>query len=205
MKLLSALEKTAKELETGFANIPEGRKEILGQLTAYIREKKETNQPVQLVFICTHNSRRSHMAQLWAQAAAGYYGVADVRTYSGGTEATAFNPSAVTAMQELGFGITTQDENDNPKYTVRYTDEVAPLEAWSKRFDDAANPTAAFCAIMTCSDADENCPFVPGVERRIGITYEDPKAFDGTAQEKEKYRERARQIGSEMLFVFSKV
>lgn len=205
MSLLPALSATAHELEQRFSQIPSERKELLQQLSAYIRKKKDVNQTINLVFICTHNSRRSHMAQLWAQAAAAYYSIAGVQTFSGGTEETAFYPAAVQAMQELGFEIGKEDAPANPKYTVSYSSDKKPVEVWSKRFDDPANPAAGFCAIMTCSDADDNCPFVPGVEKRIAITYNDPKASDNTPQQAETYKERALQIGSEMFFAFSQV
>jgi arsenate reductase (thioredoxin) len=205
MSLLPKLDETAKALEATFSDIPAARKELLTQLSAYIRQKKAGGQTINLVFICTHNSRRSHMAQLWAQAAASNYNIAHVKTYSGGTEATAFYPAAVQAMQELGFEIEKGDESINPKYKVNYSTEDPTIEVWSKRFDDAANPAQEFCAVMTCSDADDNCPFVPGVEKRIAITYNDPKASDNTPQQAETYKERALQIGREMLFTFSQV
>jgi protein-tyrosine-phosphatase len=138
-----------------------------------------------LNFICTHNSRRSHLAQLWAQAAAVYYNIANVTCYSGGTEATAFNPRAVKAMREAGFDIAVEKDGTNPIYQVVVTDDAPPVAAWSKKFDDPATPTADFCAIMTCSDADENCPYVPGVALRLGITYQDPKVADDSPQEEE--------------------
>jgi arsenate reductase len=58
---------------------------------------------------------------------------------------------------------------------------------------------------MTCSDAEENCPFIPGVELRIGTTYEDPKAYDNTLQQDTQYDTRCRQIALETLYVFSLV
>jgi arsenate reductase (thioredoxin) len=205
MNLLPKLTETAKTLEATFTEIPAKRKEVLKQLANYIKAKKEAAQTISLVFICTHNSRRSHIAQLWAQAAAANYNINNITTFSGGTEATAFYPAAVQAMQELGFEIEKSEATVNPKYKVTYSPDAPTIEAWSKRFDDAANPAADFCAIMTCSDADENCPFVPGVDKRIAITYNDPKASDNTPQQAETYRERALQIGREMLFAFSQV
>jgi arsenate reductase (thioredoxin) len=86
---------------------------------------------------------------------------------------------------------------------VTYAGEAAPVQLWSKTFDDPANPAAGFGAVMTCSDADENCPFVPGTDLRLAITYDDPKNFDGTPREEEMYRERAVQIGRELLYAFS--
>ncbi|MFD2247935.1 protein-tyrosine-phosphatase [Pontibacter ruber] len=204
MILLPTLQQTARELEHTFQTIPSGRKALLNQLIEFISRKREAGEAIKLVFICTHNSRRSHMAQIWAQAAASYYNIPAVKCYSAGTEATAFNPKAITAMQRLGFDIQGEDDADNPKYKAFFSEEADPLEVWSKQINDAANPKTGFCAIMTCSDADENCPFIEGAEIRIGITYDDPKAFDGTSQEKEKYLERALQIGREMLYVFHK-
>ncbi|HEY8933685.1 MAG TPA: protein-tyrosine-phosphatase, partial [Cyclobacteriaceae bacterium] len=188
-----------------FNQIPSERKEILRELSLFIQRNVKANQPVYLNFICTHNSRRSHLSQLWAQAAAYYYGIPDVHCFSGGTEATAFNPRAVKAMQEAGFQITLMKEGDNPLYNVQFADDAKPVMAFSKKYDDPFNYNKDFAAIMTCSHADENCPMVLGAIKRIALTYDDPKDFDGTLQEKAKYKERALQIGREILFAFSQV
>ena len=58
---------------------------------------------------------------------------------------------------------------------------------------------------MTCDLQTEACPFVPGAEKRIPITFEDPKAFDNTPQQAEKYKERSLQIATELFFVFSQI
>ncbi|MGV3503491.1 MAG: protein-tyrosine-phosphatase [Adhaeribacter sp.] len=202
MKLLSPLNQTAQELEKTFGQIPGERKASLEKLAAYIRKKKTEGQEVNLVFICTHNSRRSHLAQLWAQAAAAYYGLNQVHSFSGGTEATAFNPLALAAMQKLGFDIQPLSDGQNPVYAATYAEGEPALPVWSKVYTDAANPAANFLALMTCTEADGNCPFVEGADQRMALTYEDPKHFDGTGQEKEKYEERARQIGRELLYAF---
>jgi arsenate reductase (thioredoxin) len=157
-----------------------------------------------LNFVCTHNSRRSHISQIWAQAAARYYGIENVETFSGGTEATAFNPRAVTAMQQAGFDISTIKDDNNPVYKVKFSNDAPALTVFSKKYDDDFNPKADFAAIMTCSHADENCPFIPGA-KRIALTYDDPKDFDGTPQEATKYTERVHEIGREILYAFSQV
>jgi len=205
MNLLPSLKFTVEELTKEFNQIPSERKEILRQLSLFIQRNVKANQPVYLNFICTHNSRRSHLSQLWAQAAAYYYGIPDVHCFSGGTEATAFNPRAVKAMQEAGFQITLMKEGDNPLYNVQFADDAKPVMAFSKKYDDPFNYNKDFAAIMTCSHADENCPMVLGAIKRIALTYDDPKDFDGTLQEKAKYKERALQIGREILFAFSQV
>ena len=58
---------------------------------------------------------------------------------------------------------------------------------------------------MTCDHASENCPIVPGAEKRISITYLDPKISDGTPEQKAVYEERSLQIATEMKYVFSQV
>jgi protein-tyrosine-phosphatase len=159
---------------------------------------------VQLTFVCTHNSRRSHFSQLWAQVAAYYYRIPTVKTYSGGTEATAFNARAVKAIKDAGFAVKKTGQESNPVYLVTYAQDQPPVKAFSKVYDQAGNPTRDFAAVMTCTHADENCPFIPGATR-ISLPYEDPTAFDDTPQEEEKYAERCRQIARELLYAFSQV
>lgn len=191
-------------LKERFNEIPEERKEILTSFAKYISNKVEENKIVNLTFICTHNSRRSHMSQIWAQTAAEYFEIPNVKCYSGGTEATAFNPRAVKAVRKVGFEIEQKDESDNPTYLVHFSEGKEPLKCFSKVYNDEFNPNKDYAAIMTCSHADENCPVVFGAEERFPIRYEDPKEFDGTELEEEKYLERFEQIGIEMLFVFNK-
>ena len=155
--------------------------------------------------ICTHNSRRSHMGQLWLLAASVYYDIAQVETFSGGTEGTAFNPRAVAAMQRAGFEIEKMDENDNPKYKVTLGSNIESQHLFSKKYSHEVNPQKGFAAVMVCSDADEACPIVFGAEHRVAIPFDDPKAFDGTVQEATKYDERCHQIAREMFFVMNYV
>lgn len=199
------LEETIQSLIKNFDAIPAERKVILKQLTDFIEAKAKKNEKIELIFICTHNSRRSHISQIWAQAAAAYYGIGNVLSYSGGTEATAFNPRAVKAMQEAGFKINATSEGTNPVYEVEFSDHANEVIAFSKKYDSQTNPQKGFAAIMTCSHADENCPVVFGMEKRISLPYNDPKDFDGTPQEAAKYAERVREIGTEILYAFSQV
>ena len=186
-------------------DIPAERKAVLERLAGPVRVRTATGEIAKLTFICTHNSRRSQMAQIWAQGAAQYFGVPRVETFSGGTEATAFNPRAVAALERAGFRIDTPEEEENPVYRVRYTDDKDAMECFSKAYDQPPNPKQDFVAVMTCSQADRDCPLVLGAIERIAIPYDDPKAFDGTEHEAAKYDERCRQIGREMLYVFSRV
>jgi arsenate reductase (thioredoxin) len=203
--LLISLSPTVEKLTKEFDSIPAERKALLQLLVHFVEKKVKANQPVYLNFICTHNSRRSHLSQIWAQTAAHYYHVPNVFCYSGGTEATAFNPRAVRAMQEAGFSIKITKDGTNPTYEVRFAENAEPIIAFSKTYDDPFNHNKDFAAIMTCSHADENCPLVLGASGRIALTYNDPKEFDGRPLEAAKYSERVNEIGREILFAFSQV
>lgn len=205
--LYPAIKNYCETLVKHFNEIPEERKQLLNKLTSYIQEKREQNLPVQLVYICTHNSRRSHFGQIWAAVAANYYHIKNIKTFSGGTEATAFNINAINALKKTGFEISTNDvQTSNPKYVVQYgTYDDEHCVCFSKVYNDEVNPKSNFAAIMTCSDAEQNCPFIPGVEIRIGTTYDDPKEFDNTPFQDEKYLERSKQIALECLYVFSNI
>ncbi len=179
------------------------REKVLLELVNYIKKKRASGEKPLLNFICTHNSRRSQFSQIWAQTAAAYYGI-DVACFSGGVEVTAFNERAVASINRSGFKIEKEGET-NPKYNVFYAQDSNPIIAFSKVFDDPTNPSNPFAAVMTCAHADENCPFIPSAEKRIPVRYEDPKFFDDSPEEAEKYDERSLQIASEMLYVFKNV
>ena len=182
--------------ETGL--IPEERRDLLSRLADYIARKKGEGLPVALNFICTHNSRRSHIGQLWAAAAAFYFGLDDVTAFSGGTEATAFHPRAVAAMERAGFRVESPG-GINPHYLVSFAQNGPPVECFSKTYDDPVNPRTGFGAIMTCAQAEENCPYLPGAEFRLSLTYEDPREADDRPREAETYDDRVRQIGRELF------
>ncbi|PZX91965.1 protein-tyrosine-phosphatase [Flavobacterium aquariorum] len=188
-----------------FESISAERKTILQPLIDFIQSKVATNQDIRLNFICTHNSRRSHLSQIWAQTAAAYYKIKNVFSYSGGTEATALFPMVAQTLSKNGFQINTLSEGNNPVYSVKYNENDHPLICFSKTYDDAFNPQSEFAAILTCSSADNGCPFISGAEKRIPITFEDPKAFDNSPLQAEKYQERSIQIATELFYVFSQV
>jgi arsenate reductase len=192
-----------RSFECQFNRIPEKRKEILAQLALYVQQQHDEMLPIRLVFVCTHNSRRSHFGQIWGAVAANYYHIRNVFTYSAGTESTAFHPHAIAALRSQGFDITVAGgDGSNPEYRVAYGENDV-THCFSKVVNHAVNPTEGFAAVMTCGDADENCPLVPGTSLRISITYDDPKAFDDTPRQSEAYLERSAHIATEMLYVFS--
>lgn len=188
--------------------IAEARLPTINKLTQYIHDKHLSSKKVRLNFICTHNSRRSQIAQIWAHTAAVAYQIPHVETYSGGTEATAFNSWAVRAMNTLGFRIEARQDTgeiQNPAYEVHIGTGLPPLTCYSKKFDEILSPDTPFAAVMTCSDADHNCPLVPGAELRIPLTFDDPKQFDGSGHEQREYLKTALQIGREIIYAFRQV
>ncbi|MDR7211511.1 protein-tyrosine-phosphatase [Flavobacterium piscis] len=188
-----------------FEEITQERKNSLQQLVDFIQLKVNNQEDIRLNLICTHNSRRSHLSQIWAQTAAYYYGIKNVFCYSGGTEATAMFPKVAETLKNTGFKIQKLSEENNPVYAIKFTENQSPIIGFSKAYDDEFNPESGFAAIMTCSQADGGCPFIAGAEKRIPITFEDPKAFDNTPQQAEKYQERSLQIATEMFYVFSQI
>lgn len=186
-----------------FDGISEDRKKLLGQLTTYVAKKLNSNEKVALNFICTHNSRRSQFSQLWAKVASVYYGF-EVSCFSGGVEVTSCNLRTIDSLMRFGF-VVHENGNDNPVYSVKWSEQEESMELYSKLIDSKVNPKEGFAAIMTCSHADENCPIVQGCEVRIPIRYEDPKKFDNTPLETFMYDYRSFEIAAEMFYVFSKV
>lgn len=181
------------------------RKVVLQPLVDYIQNKVNSNEEIRLNFICTHNSRRSHLSQIWAQTMAFQFGIKNVFCYSGGTEATAMFTKVAETLVNQGFQIHKLSQEQNPVYTVKFDDNQHPIICFSKAYFDDFNPKTNFGAIMTCNNADEGCPMVFGAEARFPIKYDDPKAFDRTDVMDAKYAERSLQIASEMYFVFSQI
>jgi len=186
-------------------SLSQERKLVLAPLVAFLKAKINSKSEIKLNFICTHNSRRSHLSQVWAQAISKYFNVDNVYCYSGGTEATALYPIVIKTLKGSGFIVKATSKDTNPIYSIKYSDDAPPISGFSKTFDSETNPNSEFAAILTCSDADDNCPFIEGAEIRIPITYEDPKSSDGTSEQESVYKERSLQIATELKYVFSKV
>jgi arsenate reductase len=185
--------------------ISEQRKKVLQPLINYIQVQTDSKKEIRLNFICTHNSRRSHLSQVWAQTMAAKFGIKNVACYSGGTEATALFVAAKDTLISAGFQVLQLSEAENPVYAIKFSENAHPIIGFSKTFDAAFNPISNFAAILTCSQADEGCPFISGAEKRIPVTYVDPKAFDNTSKQEEKYTERSMQIATEMQYVFQSI
>lgn len=186
-------------------DINEERKNVLLPLIGYIQKKINDKKRININFICTHNSRRSHLSQIWAQAAASYFNIPGVHCYSGGTEETALFPKIIETLKVQGFNILKISDGNNPVYAIKYSANTPPVIGFSKKYDNPFNPEDSYAAVMTCSHADEGCPFIAGAEVRIPITFEDPKKSDNTPEQTQVYAERSLQIAAEMLYVFSSI
>ncbi|AZQ63889.1 protein-tyrosine-phosphatase [Flammeovirga pectinis] len=193
-----------EEAKQEFDLISEERKAALEVISTFVSQKLAQDGLANIILICTHNSRRSHLSQVWAQIAAYHYGFNNVFAYSGGTEATAMFPSAANALTRAGLEISKLSESSNPVYAIKFDEDQPAIIGFSKTYDNPFNPQNGFGAIMTCNHADINCPVIIGAER-ISLPFEDPKAFDGTPEQEAKYDERCRQIARELLYAFSKI
>lgn len=203
--LLPSVRDYSQDVVLHLDQMPAERQEVLTQIATNIAARLKRGEEVKLTFICTHNSRRSHMSQIWAQTAACYYGLDRVHAFSGGTEVTACNCRTVTAMRRAGFVITDVTAGDNPVYLVQYATDRPPIRAYSKFYAADANPKQGFIALMTCSSADKSCPVVEGAVARYAIHYADPRLCDDTPTETTAYNERCREIAREMFFLMAEV
>ena len=201
--LFKTIENQVEKLDINSISLE--RQGVLKPLIHLIQSKVDDGKTIRLNFICTHNSRRSHLSQVWAQTMAHYFDIKNVFCYSGGTEATALFPVVAKTLANTGFEIEIIAQGDNPIYAIKYSENEHPILGYSKKFDSNFNPNSNFVAVLTCSSADKECPYIPNAEVRIPMTFEDPKAFDNTPQQAEKYNERSLQIATELKYVFSKI
>jgi protein-tyrosine-phosphatase len=204
-QLIEPLRESVRRAISEFDQIDAERKAELKRAADFIRERRAEGRAAELTFICTHNSRRTHFSQIWAQTAAIYYGLSNVTTFSGGTEATACNPRTVQALRRAGFSVVQSTEGANPVYLAQIAETGMPAKLYSKKFGAQENPQKDFAAILSCGDAAESCPIVHGAALRLPILFKDPKASDGTPEEKATYDERCRQIAREMFYLMSQV
>lgn len=185
--------------------VSEERKTVLQPLIDFVQRKVNRGHVTSIIFICTHNSRRSLLSQVWAQVASMHYKIPNVHCFSGGTEETALYPLLIDTLNNQGFRSLQISESANPVYAIKYSEQAQPIIGFSKVYDSCFNPVTGFVAVMTCSEADGECPFISGAEQRIPVTYEDPKVSDGTSEQEKIYAERSLQIAAEMFYVFSMI
>jgi arsenate reductase (thioredoxin) len=191
------------EVKIAAENIPQHRQVILKDLINYVVKKKAK---CGLMYVCTHNSRRSQLAQSWSFIISRNFGFHDVRSFSAGTEVTAFNERALEALSRAGVLLEqVTDDEENPQYRIHSSDDARTLLTYSKLIEDSINPVNNFATIMTCSTADDSCPIIEEADERIPLRFADPKAADGTPEEEKTYDERCFQIATELMYAFNEV
>jgi arsenate reductase len=201
--LHTEIRKTIDALET--QRIPAERKHALREIRAYIQQKLNDKQTPHLLFVCTHNSRRSILAEVWATAVGAYYNIPNLQVYSCGTEVTAVHPMVIHTLREENFTISSNSTTGNPTYSIGFGEGFAPIETHSMTFDDIPLQNKGFAAVMVCSSASDNCPYIAGTEKRIALPFEDPKAYDEHPDKKQAYLHTGKEIAREMKFAFQKL
>ena len=181
-----------------FSIITRARKALLLLIANNLNTDILYAEPIKLLFICTHNSRRSQLAEMLTDLLARHYDL-PVEAYSGGTESTAFYHRMIEALEDFGMEFISSGEDDNPIYHLR---DYPSKKYYSKGFDAAENPSKNFFAFMVCDHADELCPIVNGAKYRFPLKFKDPKAFDDSKDVKEAYRNKVIEIGTELNFIF---
>lgn len=192
-------DKIYKALSEG--TLSEQRKTELEPLASFLMKACQKQEVINLIFVCTHNSRRSQFAQVWAKVASHYFGI-NIGSFSAGVEVTECNERTISSLKRTGFDLTKKGEI-NPIYTLDLGEEN--LELHSKLIESDSNPQDNYAAIMVCDHANENCPYLPNAKVRIPLLYQDPKSYDNTSEEQERYDERSKQIAREMGYIFGKV
>ena len=211
-KLLAKLRSHADYLTTTFDMIDEPHRQAAQKLAEWMVANYATGKPIEVIVVCTGNSRRSILGSSMGNLAAAYYGLNDIRFYSGGTAPSAFNPRTVTALRDIGFDVAETGTEAtrgsvktlNPMLRVQWGEGLATIE-FSKHFSAEGNPSKDFAALMVCSEADAQCPTVPGASLRLSTPYLDPKIYDDSAFEAAKYNERRDDIGRMMLAAICQV
>ena len=101
--------------------LEENRKSLLVKIADTIREAYISNNgQVSVNFICTHNSRRSQLGQVWTFFASHYFDL-NITSFSGGTEVTAFHRNTVRTLKEVGFTFNVEEfSHQNPVYQVSF-------------------------------------------------------------------------------------
>jgi arsenate reductase (thioredoxin) len=218
-RLLPKVREHADSLTTSFDMTDETHRLAGKKLADWIARNYRPGEPLDVIVVCTGNSRRSILGSTTGNVAAAYYGMPEIRFHSGGTAPTAFNARTVNTLKAIGVEIEPtgkeaargEPQTANPVYRVRWgmpgetggrgRGPLLESTEFSKHYGDLANPQQGFAALMVCGEADAACPFVKGAALRVSMPYLDPKIYDGGAHEGAKYAERRDDMGRLMLAV----
>ncbi len=200
----SEIKKYIQKVVIDLGKIPQKRKKILLEIVSYIKQNYLIEDRSNIIFICTHNSRRSQLAQCWLSVSCRYYNLNKINTFSGGLEITSLNSNALNALKRSGFIVNHIDTKDNI-YLLKTSKKNKGQTLYSKKHDSKNNPQRKFLAIITCSDANKQCPVVRGADKKIFLPYHDPRISDGSGLEKTTYDQSCFNIAQEMFYIMKKV
>ena len=205
MELPSELRKYIQSTAQQAVLIEEERKQNLLQIAEVISRSLKKGNDVNIMAICTHNSRRSQLMEVWIRVGCIFLNRSDIRSFSGGTEATAFNPRMVHALKSKGFPLITIEEGENPHFVLDLDTPTSNQRLFSKKYSHTFNPQKDYIALMVCDHADQNCPIVFGASERLALKYKDPKEYDDTPNEEQAYLDKVDEIGREVLFLLQSI
>jgi hypothetical protein len=195
-----------QSLQDEFVNVPDSTGKMLKEAGTYIIDHLNSGRETSISFVCEHNSRKSHLGQVWTQMAAQYYGIDSVICYSGGTTPTYVNQRIIKALENTGFQISEKGiAGEGPIYYLNYNKPSQGFEIFSKRYDHAMNPDTNYIAISLCYNPEECCPITGGADEQLTIPYPDLQPYDNTPLETKMYDEQCRMIARDMFFMMNYV
>jgi hypothetical protein len=204
IQINNELQRYTDNLVENLDKVPKQRELMLSEISKSMSTDYLENKTGKVLFVCTHNSRRSQIAEVWFKYATLYFGIQHFEAYSGGIEETAFNERAIKALERAGFTTHYVRKVENP--VVSITPGNYPVwDQQSKIYTHRVNPKKNFTALMVCSDADKSCPIVEGATDRFSLPYDDPRYYDGTPSEEKMYDATVEEIGLEMFYLVSQI
>ena len=185
-------------------DLEKNREEKLIELAQTIKNTYKNENNVQIIFICTHNSRRSQFSHIWAYVSSLYFKLDFIKPFSGGTEIDTVNLNVIKSLINSGLKIEKTHKED-AMYLLKPFKEYKGINLYSKEYSCKSNPTKHFIAIMTCSDADKMCPVIKGADKKVSLPYPDPRVADNTGLEEEVYNQTCSTIAKEMFYLMKQV
>ncbi len=186
-----------------FDLIPESRKKVLLQLSAYLRYKE--TDPIDLLFVCADNSSVSIFSQVWAKVAGNFYGYPNVETHSAGIRQSNLAANIVYTLSSLGFDLFVVGDEENSKHYFVFDQRKNTCICRSKTLYHYSLPTKEFGVISNHIEADKIIENLKGAELRLLMPYTDPKFSDVSPIAQQEYHNCSNEIAREMLFAFSKI
>lgn len=178
------------------SQIKESRLKILDHIARQLVNVIQQDDEANVVFVCTHNSRRSQIAQVCLQLFLQELNIKNIGVFSCGTEKTHIPPQIFALFKRQGLEVR-ESKNDS----IEVFNQIV---LFSKTYEDDSLPKRSI-AIMVCDSASETCPFVPSFNQRISLEFRDPKQADGSPEEEKSYNKAWIKIATEMAYLVLKL